>query len=296
MNEKIGIIIVTYNPESELLRIINSLENYITVIIDNGSTESETKSSLRKQSFQKKNINFIELEENKGLGFAQNIGISVLEKKNVEFVVLFDQDTMFETVFLENLVSTFYKTESTFPQLGVLVPVYYDKKRLKLADFTVKTKKKYIKKQVNQHFLEIAFANASGMIFRIDLIKKVGNMREDFFIDQIDIEFCVRVNHNGYKIVATDYLQITHTVGEGKLIKIGGMSIQHSNHNENRRYYIARNSIIMTKLYSTDKMFISLIRKRLFKTIIICLLEKDRFNKIKYIIRGIKDGFDYNNS
>ncbi|WP_275400814.1 glycosyltransferase, partial [Enterococcus faecium] len=122
-NEKIGIIIVTYNPESELLRIINSLENYITVIIDNGSTESETKSSLRKQSFQKKNINFIELEENRGLGFAQNIGISVLEKKNVEFVVLFDQDTMFETVFLENLVSTFYKAESTFPQLGVLVPV-----------------------------------------------------------------------------------------------------------------------------------------------------------------------------
>lgn len=43
MNEKIGIIIVTYNPESELLRIINSLENYITVIIDNGSTEESVK-------------------------------------------------------------------------------------------------------------------------------------------------------------------------------------------------------------------------------------------------------------
>ncbi|OJG39865.1 hypothetical protein RV01_GL001047 [Enterococcus dispar] len=248
---------------------------------------------MRRFVNENSNFIFVELDTNLGLGAAQNIGCSKLKEMNAKYVVLFDQDTIVDESFLEMAMENYNIAKQRFSNIGVLVPIYYDKQRKKVAEFTARYSGKYRKTSIRNDFQKISFANASGMIFDLELVREIGGMREDFFIDQIDVEFCERVTQNGFDIIATKQLKIIHTVGEGTVTKIGSLEVQHSNHNDVRRYYIAKNSIILNKLYPNDKEFVKLINKRLVKTIFVCFLEKNSIQKILAIFRGVRDGLRY---
>lgn len=295
MVDSFGVLIVTFNSSMDVFNIINSAmsSTEVILVVDNGSSEGAVKEKLRSYSLNNSNFYFIELESNTGLGYAQNYGLKKMKELNVNYVILFDQDSEVTSDFFIDSLEAYKVANNIFENLGILVPVYIDKKENQPALFTVKEGRRYIKTFINEPYQRVSFANASGMIFRLDLVEELGGMREDFFIDQIDVEFCKRVTEAGYTIVATNQLKIVHTVGEGQQTRIGKLTIKHSNHNALRRYYIARNSIIVRNLYKDDRVFVRLVEKRLMKTFFVCFLEKKKFSKIFAIIRGAHDGIFY---
>ena len=85
---------------------------------------------------------------------------------------------------------------------------------------------------------------------------------------------------------------LVHEVGSGETVMIFGRKYHIFNHNTMRNYYMARNSIIVTRKYFGFKM---VIRQFLKQGLRIYLLryESQRSKKIKARIKGLYDGFFY---
>src|SRR3989344_1981840 len=92
---KTGIVIVTYNSESVIKSCLKSIfaNNYPSmevVVVDNASSD-KTVSTVHKYF---KNVHIIGNKQNVGFGSANNIGIRYLRKKNCDFFLLLNPDTV----------------------------------------------------------------------------------------------------------------------------------------------------------------------------------------------------------
>lgn len=71
--------------------------------------------------------------------------------------------------------------------------------------------------------------NASGNILNLKYIKDIGKFNEEFFIDEVDIDYCYRIIEKDYKIKKLNFIPLKHSLGNYKKYKIGG-KVTHHNH------------------------------------------------------------------
>ena len=101
-----------------LLDLLQSVQNQSLypneILIIDGSTNVETKEMIAKNHFENLNY-FLVAKENRGLTKQRNFGISKVNSA-IEIVCFLDDDTVLETDYFQNLISTY----TTFPKaLGV---------------------------------------------------------------------------------------------------------------------------------------------------------------------------------
>ena len=111
MNEKISIYIPTYNSDSTIEEVINSVINQSKkldqiIIIDDGSTDN-TKNILKKFD----NIEIITNHKNLGIGKSRNIGIKACRN---DLVASIDSDVVLETDWLKNILKIFKEKNSVY--------------------------------------------------------------------------------------------------------------------------------------------------------------------------------------
>ena len=108
-------------------------------------------------------------------------------------------------------------------------------------------------------------------------------------IDGVDFDFSRRLVRAGWQIVECQNVIMEHQIGKARSINL---IIKHPivwNHNANRKYYIARNmQVVDYKMgtYSYAKSLRAVVRDMIF----VALWEKNKFAKIRAMIRGFKDG------
>lgn len=258
MSEKVGAICVVYNPD--IKGLIQNIDKYAIffeqlVVIDNSEqVNSELSEGLHKLD----NVQYVALNANRGIGYAQNIGIKRLST-NITQVAFFDQDSWTTPSDL-NVLSTILQSKKDY----ALVNLSTDKFRTdepKLVDVTETI--------------------SSGSLVRRSVFEQVGYFDEDLFIDFIDYEFCWRVLRNGYKVGVVQGIQLHHQVDSK------------NNHNHTvsapfRNYYVFRNGLLLMKqrrvynwLYVSELLF-----KRLGYEL---LFNHNRVIRLKYIFKGIVD-------
>lgn len=263
--EEIYGIIVTYNPDiinlkaniSSIMRQVDKL-----LIFDNNSRNKEEIRTLQKQlSFEA-----IYSDENVGLSKAYN-AIIFPNINSCEFFVTFDQDTYISEKTIETLLNIIKGNVN----LGVLGPVFT-------------RDKEYISNGGKLHFVPVIIQSCA--IFRTTAIAKTGGFNEDYFIDSVDFEYCLRMLQNGYTVAKYDGVCIRHELGNGKKF----MGMNYYSHNKLRNYYIARNHVNLSKRFF--KSFPSFILKKNIFFILhflkLVIFERD-VEKIRYFIKGIKN-------
>jgi len=98
-------IIITYYPNIETLnKTLNSLYSQVDkiFIVDNTPNKAE---SLNK--FQNGKIDIIYLMENKGIAYAQNIGIKKAMEDEADYIILSDQDTVYPENYVSKMLTCF---------------------------------------------------------------------------------------------------------------------------------------------------------------------------------------------
>ena len=275
MNNKIIAVIVTYNPEPDLLiKQFNSLISQVDRIIyvDNNSSNDF------RENLKSDRIEFILNEKNLGLGKAQNQGIENAFGQNATHVILFDQDSIADQNLVLELVNT---QENTFGKdnvalVGSAIYNNYD---------TPPTVAKVVKKlgwSITQEFLkdvdvEVEYCIASGSLISREAYDNVGKINEDLFIDALDLEWCHRAKYKGFRILQSSKAKIYHQLGNGAKDKI-------LSHSPLREFYICRNNILLIKMkhiplgYRLRKLVLTPLRplNALFRL------------KIRYFLAGIK--------
>jgi len=86
-----------------------------------------------------------------------------------------------------------------------------------------------------------------------------------------------------------------HKAGDPKIKKFIFLNMESSNHNGFRRYYMARNHILLSKEYGFKfPYFILKLNYYFFWSLIkILLIEDDKKTKLSNSVKGIRDGVLY---
>jgi rhamnosyltransferase len=245
---KICTIIVTYNPEmisfSECIKSHLKSQSDKIIIVDNGSSNK----FLIVESIKNYNeIKFISLDDNKGIAYAQNVGIKLAMEEKFDFVLLFDQDTILPDAYAGNIFQSYLNIAKSGAKIGVVGPNYIDtvtKKYYPQMIFKGLKFHKIFPDKKSEEFTELSFIIASGSLIKIDVLKEVGLMDESLFIDSVDIEWCFRAAAFDYKTFVANDLEVFHTIGD-KRVKSLGREI--SIHSPMRKYYIARNHLLLLR-------------------------------------------------
>ncbi|RZL47090.1 MAG: glycosyltransferase, partial [Pedobacter sp.] len=122
-------VIVTYNPDILLLeKQLISLENQVSgiIIIDNCSNnKTEIEQSVHSKFLT---LKLILNNENRGLGYAQNFGIREAKKSGATDVILLDQDSVFNSDCVKNLIDAREDLCKQNIKVGGLGPLYYNER------------------------------------------------------------------------------------------------------------------------------------------------------------------------
>ena len=71
-------------------------------------------------------------------------------------------------------------------------------------------------------------------------------MREDLFIDHVDLEWGVRARKAGWRLVAVPAAKLTHSLGDD-VVRLPGRDQPVHVHSPIRNYYILRNTIALVR-------------------------------------------------
>jgi len=83
----------------------------------------------------------------------------------------------------------------------------------------------------------------------LSLFKAIGLFREDYFIDSVDHEFCLRARAHGCRILISCRPVMEHNIGAHVVNASRLRQFMSFNHSPARKYFIARNTIATVKLY-----------------------------------------------
>jgi rhamnosyltransferase len=283
-NDDVCGVLVTYHPDTEFpFRLDDALRQLSTVVIvDNGSAgaQLEMLRDLARESRAALVLN----GSNMGLARALNVGLENAVALGYSWAVLLDQDTHIDA----DLVATLTAVRDSLPdssRVAVIGAGFREKHRSspKIAR---------LERRGNE-WQELDAAITSGSLLSLQAYARIGPFRDDFFIDHVDTEYCMRARALGYRIVRTVRPLMTHSIGQPTQHHLLWMKKWTSNHSADRRYYITRNHTVM--LRERGGRIPGSWALRGFLTGLnackrIALYEEDKAEKIAAVFGGWRDG------
>jgi rhamnosyltransferase len=284
VSQTICAVVVTYFPDSDFFKRLERVVSQVpqTVIVDNGSSASCVEQLNR--AADRLSIHLILNPCNEGLASALNTGVRWAASHGFQWALTLDQDTtvapdMVET--LAALVGCYASPE----HLAVIGSNYRDKVNGALFRELVPTANGFSGR-------EMTSVLTSGSLTSIPVFQSIGGFRENFFIDCIDHEYCLRARSRGFHVVLTSKPVMEHGIGHLTAHRLLWRKVNTSNHSPLRRYFTFRNMVIVTREYFfKEPGWISYALWGLTKSLIlIFLFEKDPLTKLRFIFRGCLDG------
>ena len=268
---KIFGVVVLYYPKIYI--VMRNIEAYIShidqLLVWDNTPAQDADSDLRWQLEERfgRKVVYVTTGKNEGLSLALNEGIRMAKEKGCSHLLTMDQDSYWENFGF--YVGAIEKLDD-----AVFCPNYrcpgYD------MDFcTTDTR--------------IDYNMQSGSIYPLRVFDEIGIFKEHYFIDAIDTEFCIRATRHGIPIIRVGNALLQHNLGNA----IRRLGIRSSNYSPFRTYYIVRNHVAMWREYGRQMPYA--LRKTtrthvVTRAVKILLLEREKWPKLKAIVRGIAQG------
>lgn len=264
---KLSAIVVWYNPTENEKQNIYSYLNYVDrlYIIDN--------SEIKNNYIYDDKIRYVYNGENLGIATALNIGAKLAIKEDYKWTITMDQDTTFQNSDILKIKD--YIVSNDMSDIGIVSPWH-------------NTKLHVDKPKDNIDFpIDVM---TSGNFLNLDIFEKIGEFRDEYFIDGVDIEYCLRLKKNNYKVLRLNYIEIIHNLGDIRYKKIFKKEFLCLNHNYLRVYYRVRNyNYIKKEYYDVAPEFCDILVK--IKALVWCIIfyENDKLRKLRSIYFAKKD-------
>jgi rhamnosyltransferase len=247
------------------------------VVIDNGSSVEElVPLRVKKQLL---GFQLIENGENLGIAEALNQGVRWAHDQGYPWVILFDQDSGITDGFMSHMFSA-WESHPERERVGSLHPRYVD------PDTGIE--EAVPRARDDSPVLPMT----SGSLMPAWIFDKIGWFASEYFIDAVDWEYCFRIRAAGYLIADSRQARLLHSPGSPARAMILGRTFHLSHHSAIRRYYISRNSIVLSRkyLFSFPGWILNVLYRHLHETIVCLLAEENRARKFRNFLLGTWDG------
>lgn len=276
--ESICAVVVAYFPdegfEARLQTILPQVGRL--VIVDN--TPDAVSLSPEMIAAWGERLHCIANHANRGVAAALNQGLEYALQIGCKWLLTLDQDTR----CYPDMVATLLQVhEACEPEAAVIGGNYFDSQNHQLK----------VAAGGDTECLEQKTVITSGSLVNAGVAREVGGFREDYFIDQVDHEFCLRVRAHGYRVVISRKPVMAHSVGGPGGARLPLLGIL-PNHPPLRKYYIARNTVVTVAEYWLREPDWCLRRsvRLLLGLLLMSTLEKQRLAKARAFAAGFMDG------
>jgi rhamnosyltransferase len=147
--------------------------------------------------------------------------------------------------------------------------------------------------QLDDGWDEVDLVITSGSFLPLSAYFAIGPFREEFFIDYVDEDYCLRAKAKGYRIIRSRKHLMSHAIGSPTLHEKLGVKKWTTNHSPDRRYYIARNNTVLLREYANFRAgmwALKSLSRCLRQCKRIALYESMKTRKIAAVMQGWWDG------
>ena len=286
-------IVVTHKPDiTALLKLLGQLNKETDfIVVDNGSPEIDRLSESI--TVYERSQKFLRLDKNQGLAKALNIGIKFALENNNDYIFLFDQDSSLCDLFISRMIAAYTEANKfSKKEIAAVGPRIINPQTMRQTPFKVfnrlvfRTDRLYAASRM--HFVA-DFLITSGTLLIAKHIGTIGSMKDNYFIDNIDLEWCFRAKSKGYDLIGTNDAVLYHAIGERSsdpLVRAGIIA----QHNPARTYYSSRNRVhLYGAAYSPIGWKLRDIVRFFIKVVWLLISSDDRKKYWQNIRSGIKD-------
>lgn len=263
-------VVVLYRPDRSLQENIASFRRQVLdlIVVDNSEEpDCELHGKLR-ETF---GATVVVPGGNLGIAAALNIAAREALSRGCDLLLTMDQDSRAEPDMVEQMKACI--GDDWRERIGIISPVHLTGARPAPDGGAVCS--------------DVMTPMTSGCLLNLAAFRDVGPFREDFFIDFVDNEYCLRLRKKGFQVIRANRALLHHRVGE--LRRYGPFVATH--HSPLRRYYKTRNRFAVFAEYVRDfpgHCLFDLVR--LAKEIgSIVIFERDKAAKLRMMWRGYQD-------
>ena len=243
-SDRVFAVVVAHNADRDFLRRLKKTAEQVSrvVVVDNASISAGPLPSW---------VHLFRNSSNLGIGRALNQGFEIARREGARWVVALDQDSLPGDEMVPALLQAF-ENHPRRDELAIVAP------RLTGGDVAVDAR--YVRRVGPGLFRrvpcssdvvdDVTFAITSGSLLNLDACKQIGPFREDFFIDYVDTEYCLRAQMHGYRIAVACKAVLHHRLGARRHASLVGLDFYPTFHSPERWYYMGRNRIPMIRMYA----------------------------------------------
>jgi len=287
MNENLHAVVVTYHPDPALLeRQRAALRPQVARI---HYCDNTADGALERQLASQDGIEVLTLPGNLGVGAALNRGIERALEAGATHVLTFDQDSVPAPDLAARLLEPWRGPQAG--RLAATAPVTVDAYTGEQAPLIGLIRPWYRRPRLYLRPGDTAaldHAITSGLMISAESWRRVGPLREDFFIDYIDIEWSLRARALGLTLLGVGAARLEHRLGERSIpLPFGRKAAVHG---PQRTYYEVRNGLIVHRLPHADpawRLWHAWIGLK--KLVFYLLAFPRRRERLRAILKGVHD-------
>ena len=255
-------VIIWYNPtQSDIANTHNLAEIISDVFVIDNSSKSNS------ENIKNSNIKYYPLFENLGIAAALNYGFQKAKDQGLKYALSLDQDSNFNP-------SDMHKFEKHALQL-------FKNKSTAIVSASLE-----LNNNTHEPFLKKTNIT-SGSMTSIGAWDAVGRFKDEFFIDHVDHEFCLRLNQRNFLIYQLPDVFMQHELGEPITRVIFGRTHSSPGYSADRVYYYYRNRLMLAK-YRKEAL-IPVFRFLLKRATKVLLFETNKVSKFYAMLQGLMD-------
>lgn len=232
----------TFGPADAAVRAVTSVLGQVdeVIVVDDGSS-MDADAVLRRIAGLGARVE--RLDRNVGIAAALNHGIALARDGGATHVLTMDQDSHAPDGLVALLHAAAEAAASDRADVGAVVPEYFAGVR-------------QARGESHHGYAAAAEVIQSGMLIPVTAIETVGALREDFFIDLVDIEFELRLKRAGLAVIAVDGARLGHALGAsyartlfGLPVRVPGIPPVLTLSTPFRYFYRVRNRLVIDREY-----------------------------------------------
>jgi rhamnosyltransferase len=268
-------VVTAYHPDDRLSAVIGTaLESCADVIVvDNTPADSASGTD----GLTDTRVRVLRPGRNGGLAGALNTAVRALSP-STEAVLVLDQDSVLPPEMVPALAA-----HLADPGIGVIAPTPVDAVDGSAYDRFTPTGTTLVDRDT---------VITSGMIVRRGVLDAAGGFRDEFFVDWVDNDFCLRLRRNGVRIVQDTATLLPHSIGDRREHKIGPATIRVLRYSPWRHYWITRNGIVLIRenVLRNPRWVLQAVLYLGRQALTTAVLEPSRGANLKAILSGVRDG------
>lgn len=223
MNNKIGVVLVTYNRLEMLKKALDKFDNQTQkadyVLIVNNASSDGTNKYLEDWKNLKKDYEkiVINLNENTGGSGGFYEGLKVASKRDADWIWVSDDDAFPKENALEEATKFLEKSKNKEKISAICARIInngaidlFHRKIIKYGLLSIKLKPSKAEDYLKDSF-EVDGFTYVGTILNKEILKQVGLTKKDYFIYWDDVEHAYRMSRKG-KIIVVPKVEVEHNI------------------------------------------------------------------------------------